>query len=291
MKVTIGLDTATATTTLSRTDSAKILKSIGFDGIDYGLAWFHHISTVTNPEAKEAIIKEMLGYKELGLEISQTHLHYLSSEFYGPGKYPEFEQKYLDALISEIEICGAAGCPVAVLHTYFEEDREATIRSNKIFFDKILPHLEKNNVKLALENVYGGGDKLYAKFNNATAEDFMVYFEDYKSPYLGACLDTGHANCVKESAVDMAKTFGKYLIATHLSSNAGRDTHVMPGMVYDFADPINWVEFSKTLKGIGYEGTYNLEICAGNYPHDVMDGIHYLQMAYGIGRRYADLAE
>ena len=53
------------------------------------------------------------------------------------------------------------------------------------------------------------------------------------------------ADCYQRTA---DKTFGKYLIATHLSSNAGRDTHVMPGMVYDFADPINWIEFSKTLK-------------------------------------------
>lgn len=119
----------------------------------------------------------------------------------------------------------------------------------------------------------------------------MVYFEDYKSPYLGACLDTGHANCVKESAEEMAKIYGKYLIATHISANAGRDTHVIPGMVYDFADPINWENFSKVLRDINYQVTYNLEICAGNYPHNAINGIRYLQPAYGVGKRYADLAE
>ena len=49
--------------------------------------------------------------------------------------------------------------------------------------------------------------------------------------------------------------------------------------------------FSKTLKEIGYKGTYNLEVSNGCYPHDPIAGINYIQLAYRIARKYADLAE
>lgn len=279
-------------TTLSPMANAKILKSVGFDGIDFQFCGQYSTTNIFREGVTEGIIAKCEEIKKIGLEISQTHLHYLSSEHYGPGRYPEFEKTYLDAIIREIEICGAVGCPVAVLHTYFEEDREATIKANMTFFEKLMPHLEKHKVGLALENVFSGGDAEYgADKNNAKAEDFMVYFEEFDSPYLGACLDTGHAHCVNEDPVAMAKTYGKYLLALHMNSNCGRDIHMLPGMMYPFADPTDWTEFSKTLKEIGYKGTYNLEVSNGYYPHDPIAGINYIELAYRIARKYADLAE
>ena len=282
MKISIG--NMSGVTTLSPIANAKILKSIGFDGLDFGFAWQYSPTNIFNPGVDEGILKRAEEYKKIGLEISQSHLHY--ETHYGPGLYPEFEKKFLNAFIKEIELCGEMGCPIAVLHTYYEKDREATIKGNKTLFDKLLPHLEKHKVKLALENVFGGGDDEYGRYNNATAEDFMVYFEDYKSPYLGACLDTGHSTCVGESPIEMAKTYGKYLFALHMNCNDGRDIHMIPGFIYPFADPTDWQEFANTLKEIDYKGTYNLEIAGGGFPHDPISGISFFQLAYNTSNKY-----
>ena len=82
-------------TTLSPMSNAKILKSVGFDGIDFQFCGQYSTTNIFREGVTEGIIAKCEEIKKIGLEISQTHLHYLSSEHYGPGRYPEFEKEYL----------------------------------------------------------------------------------------------------------------------------------------------------------------------------------------------------
>ena len=77
-------------TTLSPMANAKILKSVGFDGIDFQFCGQYSTTNIFREGVTEGIIAKCEEIKKIGLEISQTHLHYLSSEHYGPGRYPEF---------------------------------------------------------------------------------------------------------------------------------------------------------------------------------------------------------
>ncbi len=277
----LGLNTAEAT---------KIMKQIGFDGVDFQ---FCSMTTKEVAASEKGYGYFLNQYKEVeasGLKVCQSHLHYLPGDFFGDGLYNKFESDYLGAYINEIKMCGEMGCPTTVIHLYFEDSKKATVEGNIIMLNKLLPYLEKYNVALAMENVFAGGEA-YADCHYTTSDDIMEYVDKMNHPLIGVCLDTGHAIVTHQDPVQMIKAFGKHLIALHMNGNAGRDMHLLPGTLDSWLDTNDYEKISLTLKEVGYKGPYNLEIGCGNWPNKPMSGIHYLQLVYDVASGFAKLAE
>ncbi len=271
-------------------ESAVMMKKAGFDGVD--LSMCHDQETpakIQESQWMDKILTEAEALKAAGLEVAQCHLPYYPGHLPlpGDGSYQDFEAFMLPGYIRSMEACEAVGCPVAVLHPFFDlNSADATRDGNLRTMEKLLPYMEKHHVKLALENIYGLN---YADSHVARAEEIMTLIEKAGSELVGACIDTGHANIFRLDVSEMARIYGKRLIALHVNGNAGQDEHVIPYSMSGWCEKIDYRAFSRTLREIGYTGYYNLEISSGNLPAAAAQP--FLNYAGAVARGLADLAE
>ena len=78
--------------------------------------------------------------------------------------------------------------------------------------------------------------------------------EEVGSPWLGACLDTGHANIYGEVG-EQVEILGEKIITVHMQDNEDRaDQHMQPPY-----GTVDWEAFGRVLRRVGYEGPILIE--------------------------------
>lgn len=235
------------------------IKGIGFNGLDFDLG----SSDILSDEFANIVREKYKSIKNHGLKVCQTHLAYHPGHIphIGDGSYKAFEEVMLPKFIRGIELSGEIGARTAVIHLFDHETREESRKGNIELIKKLLPYLEKHNVILSTENIFGGGDAM-SDIYLSTAEDLLYYADYFKSPYVGACLDTGHALLRGQNPVEMLKKLSNNLTALHINTNSGdHDLHCIPYCV-SYMESVDWDEFVRVLKGIDYKGTFNMELSA-----------------------------
>lgn len=258
-------------------DIFKELKEIGFYGLDVGFQGYSDRDKVLAGDFG-LLHKKYELIKESGLKLCQTHLTYYPGHLgkLGEGTYKDYEDYMLPMLIKEIEFASYMNCRTAIMHPYFEDSKENTRNGNIALIEKLLPVLEKNNVILSVENIYG---PTYNDIHHSTAEDLLSYAKYFDSPYVGICLDTGHAVTLKQNPVEMLKKIGDYLTALHVHRTVpGHDMHLIPyydGYYYD------WDEFYDVLSASNYKGTFNMELGAPRNVSNEAVLAHY-RLAYEV---------
>ena len=238
------------------------MKEIGFDGIDFDLG----SDAILTDEYADLVREKYSFIKKHGLKVCQTHLAYHPGHIphIGDGSYKAFEEVMLPKFIRGIELSGEIGARTAVIHLYDHETREESRKGNIELISKLLPHLEKNNVILSIENIFGDGDNT-SDIYLSTAEDLLYYTDYFKSPYVGACLDTGHALLRGQNPVEMLKKLSNNLTALHINTNSGdHDLHCIPNCV-SYMEKIDWKEFVKILKASDYAGSFNMEVAGSSF--------------------------
>lgn len=293
MKISTSLGHAMKVEGVSARESARMMKLAGFDAVDMNLT--HDMmdnAKIMTPEWAQKVYDEAEALKAEGLEIGQCHLPYYPGHLPlpGDGSVQTFVDLVAESWAHAIEVAGQVGCPVAVMHPFFDmnADAEVTYEGNVRLIEKLMPAMKKWNVKLALENCYGhNGD--YVDGHAARPEDILEILSRCDEEYVGACIDTGHANIFKINIGNMARMYGKRLIALHVNGNAGGDSHCIPYSISGWTEQMDYHDFSAALKEIGYQGTYNLEVDIGNMPKGC--GQAYLNFAAAVARGLSDLAE
>ena len=290
MKISTSLKLGARIDRVSFRESARMMKRAGFDGVDFSLCRDQtEPEKQLSPEWMQDVRLRAEALKAEGLEIAQCHLPYIGNHIERPGDggYGDYEAFVLPGLLRALEACGEIGCHVAVIHPYFDPmSRTATRSGNLRLIEKLMPGLEKYDVKLALENIWGTN---YSDTGTSRAEDILPLIEAAGSERVGACIDTGHANVFSLDIAAMARLFGKKLFALHVNGNAGKDEHVIPYSMSGWCEKMDYYAFSAALKDIGYQGYYNLEISCGDLPAGV--GQPFLNYAAAVARALADLAE
>ena len=290
MRISTSLDLAVQIDGVSWRESARMMKQAGFTGVDFSLCRDQETpEKQLAPAWIEDVRLRAASLKAEGLEIAQSHLPYVGSHIQLPGGsgYDVFEAFALPGLLRSLEACGEIGCGLAVIHPYFHPaDRQATREGNLRLIDKLMPSLERYNVKLALENIWGMG---YVDVGVSVGEDILALIETIGSERVGACIDTGHANIFRLDIAAMARLYGKKLFALHVNGNAGQDEHVIPYSMSGWCERMDFHAFSAALKEIGFTGYYNLELSCGRLPKGVAQP--FLNYAAAVARGLADLAE
>lgn len=182
----------------------------------------------------------------------------ISPLYFALGREKSFE------VMAEI---GYDGVDYSIPHAKLQPSHELFRAVNNYVFEKILPTAEEYNVLVALENMPGVPFKP-DELNPVTSrpETLIEYIEMMDSPYLGACLDTGHANCAGIPAGAFARMLGKRLKALHLHDNFAKiDAHSLL-----YTGSINWKDLAAALKEIGYSGSLSLEWRVGGFPKEYM---------------------
>ena len=90
-------------------------------------------------------------------------------------------------------------------------------------------------------------------------DEFSEYIDVLNSEYIVACVDTGHAALVSDSAQNLLRILGKRVQALHVHDvDCVGDNHTLP-----YTRLLDWDDICKTLAEVGYEGCFNYE--AGNF--------------------------
>lgn len=287
MKKSIGFDAALRIWGGDVDRAIASLALAGFDGVDLGFCE-QPMEAVGSPQWREDWIELIAKLRSAGLEPLQCHLHYQPShEIWGDGSYGQFAAAYLPIWEQELALCGDVGCPLAAIHLFTCPDPEETFRANVALLEALLPHLERNRVVLAIENLYANGEA-YGDCGTTTAAQLLAYLDRIPSPWLGACLDTGHAICTGQDPLDMARKLGSRLKATHINSSSGRDTHLLPGMLPGWIEPTDFAALTQILRENGFPGPFNLEVTPGTMPADPVIAQAWLNLAAALTNRYLD---
>lgn len=225
---------------------------------------------------------------DLGMNISYYHIdNKHANDLWATG---EAVEKYINNVISQIEICGKYKIPIAVMHacngspTDFALNPSAQGLRN---FERILKVAKKHRVKIAIENVDWYSIK-------------HVYYllDNIKDKSVGFCYDVGHHHLYNPKT-DLLKKYGDRLFAVHLHDNLmdwykgydyTRDLHLLP-----FDGKINFDKVCKKLKEIGYKGVIMLEIhkkaCGKPQMYENTNNQEYLKEAFKRAERLRTMVE
>lgn len=149
------------------------------------------------------------------------------------------------------------GGKIAVLHPGDMigslEAKEEHYNRSRESIGRVLEFCEKNNVKLAIENMLPGkvGERV---------SDVQNLISGFNSKYIGICFDTSHANITSRDVSGELKRCSDKLFTIHVSDNNGKkDQHRLP-----FNGNINWRSFLKELNNLNYKDVFMLEVtCKG----------------------------
>ena len=290
MLITTSLGHGMAIANATPYESAKMMKQAGFDGIDLPMDYNYESGLRPSDADWEAdILAKANAAKEAGLVIGQCHLPSYPGHIDAPGDgdYMEYENLMLPDYVRALEICGKIDCKVAVMHPFFTLDSvRGSVNGNIKTLQKLMGQAERLGVAIALENVYAHRSNMFVHCAVQHAEIIEEIIERMNTPLVGACLDTGHANIFHYDISDMAKVYGKHLIALHVNSNSGTDEHLLPNACPGWCEKQDFHRFSRTLHEIGYAGNYNLEIsCGARIPSAALPFYRY---AAEVARGFAD---
>ena len=253
-------------------EAFKKLREFGFTHID-----FNSLCNQTNPLYKGGTIEEVLSKDKMlidaaGILVSQTHGPW---DYHKDGDTPEQIKQMHDNMKVAIKATAYLGCKYMVVHPFFphgeildptpDEDLDFNVK----LFSELLPLLEEYDVTLCIENLP------WKMASNALPERIVEMIEKLDNPHYAACLDTGHAMRCGIQPGDAAKTFGKYLKATHIHDNDGTgDHHEFP---FSRRCKTDWSYFSECMKEIGFDGVFSLET---DPKADLPDKVHDLSMEF-----------
>lgn len=191
------------------------------------------VSSLKDKDKAKSYIESLKRYKsELGLEYIQCHLPYKRNG--------ESLEDFNNELFLALEYVETLEISVSVIHPI-----KANIEQNIEYFESIKSYVPSSTT-LAIENMETF-DEIHS------VKDLLAIIEklSYKA---GICLDTGHANIMKEDIPSFIEKAGGNLIATHIAdNNAKEDQHFLPGF-----GNIEWEKVVPALKK-SYKGYINYE--------------------------------
>ena len=117
------------------------------------------------------------------------------------------------------------GCQTYVCHpgtAHHLDSRPASWELVRRALDELAPKAQSFGLTIALENLPSG-------YLGDNAEELLRFVDDYASPHVRICYDSGHAHMAAD-AVSVLKTLTPLVVTAHLHDNDGtEDQHLIPG--------------------------------------------------------------
>ncbi|MEI6578825.1 MAG: sugar phosphate isomerase/epimerase family protein [Eubacteriales bacterium] len=230
----------------------QMLAEIGYDCIDYSMFGSKTESPLFGDDFEKYASELKHIADESGICFNQTHAPFPS---YKTGN-DEYNKKTLPQIIRSIIITSILGAKHVIVHPTALRENQKDFNIN--FFNNLIPVCKEYNVVVAIENMFGSNQNNGQIIANvcSTGEDFCEYLDALDSRYFTACLDTGHAGLVGETAASMVRTLGHdRLKALHVHDNNHlKDIHTLP-----FTQSLNWQDITAALKEINYTGDFTFE--------------------------------
>lgn len=252
-------------------DSGRIdyrnIKEHGFDCVDYGELCDIKGKAYCIDDEK---FREMMhGEKEradaAGIEIYQVHAPWPVDDTTEAKRKENI--KYMKRAILGTSLLGGTYFvvhPVMPFGWGADSDPEFTTHINQEFFVELTEYARPLGVVICLENMP------FKAYQLSYMKEAAAFVEELNIDNLKLCLDTGHANICEEPTGEMVRVCGKNLGALHIHDNREyADEHAYP-----YSGTIDWTDFKKALKDIGFQGCLSLEChCLKGCPEDIREDL------------------
>ena len=239
------------------------LAEAGFDCIDFG--FFHYAERTADSIFNQSADKFKAYFTHLGEVADDANIEIRQVHSPMPSYSGKADEDAFFFTVQEKAIAAAAfmkskyiiihPCiPGQYRYTHFRAECKEI---NMDFYRRLLPTLDKYNMKLAVENMfnYDPVRKCICPTVCTTAEEMADYIDTLNDEHFVACLDVGHANLTGETPGNMARILGNRLETLHVHDNNGlNDEHKIP-----YHGNIDWDSFCAVLKEIGYKGSFSFE--------------------------------
>lgn len=252
----------------SSAEAVRMFEGTGFRYLDYD---FYNVIFPSSPFLSERWMEDVTQAAEaaasLGMRFVQAH-----SPNYNPFDPDADHEAGMLATLRSIEACGYLGIPNLVVHSgytarlRYPQDREEYFAENRKFYESLLPHAERHNVNILIEN--SAEENMQGKYYFMTGQEMADFLSWVGHPLLHACWDIGHANMRGSNQYRDICDLGGHLKALHIQDNFGTyDEHFAP-----FMGTVDLDAVMQALRAVGYEGYFTFEannILAawGNWPH------------------------
>ncbi len=280
----LSIETYNITKRFGEEKAFKMIKSAGFDSVDYSFYYLDDTlkDTVFGENylihAKE--IRTMLD--NIGLTCNQAHAPF---NFDANNDNMDISNENYRNIIKSFEIASILGAKSVVVHAIHNKENESVLEANLKFYKSFEPYLERFKIQVAIENLfsepYDHNRKKYTNNRFATPKAMKEIIEMLDSKWFVGCLDLGHATITDIEPQDFIKGVdNKLLKALHVQDNDyAYDKHWLP-----FVGKINWDKVTKELKNIGYDGDITFEIFnfLNGFPDELIPDV--LTLAEKTGR-------
>ncbi len=252
----------------SSAEAVRMFAETGFRYLDYD---FYNVIFPDSPFLSEhwmdAVKESAEAADELGMRFVQAH-----SPNYNPLDPDADHKAGLLASVRSIEACGYLGISNLVVHSGFTDrllyprDRGAYFEENRKFYEALLPHAERHNVNILIEN--SAEENMQGRYFFMTGREMVDFLDWVDHPLLHACWDIGHANLRGSNQFRDICDLGSHLKALHIQDNFGtHDEHVAP-----FMGTVDLDAVMQALQAIGYDGYFTFEANnmfapRGSWPH------------------------
>lgn len=234
----------------------EVLKNAGFDAIDFSSYGVNDI--LNDPSYKDYAKKLKKIADDNGIFFNQSHAPFPTSFF-----EEDKNRDIFDKIVKSLEFASILGAKNIIVHpkqhlTYVEGDNARILRDMNVkFYTSLIPYCKDLNITVCLENMYQiDKNRNVTPSTCSSIKEFKEYLDLIDSPYIAACLDTGHANMVEEDIPAFIKALGEKLVALHVHEAQGNwDFHRVPYVIGN----IKWTEVINALKEINYKGNLTFE--------------------------------
>ncbi len=232
-------------------EGLKKAKEHGYDCIDFQ-CFTHFCEEMYQMPIDEmvALLTDIKEYaKEIGIEFYQSHAPWwhITEEKHLP---------YYEKAIYGSSVLGAENMAIHGVTDFWVLDEEVSTRErvynyNLQYFKKLLPYAEKYGVTLCMENLPA------ISLGPAYVKDIKRLVDELNSPYIKACLDTGHAHVFEDNQEEDILLLGKDLRTLHIHDNVveWNDEHLLP-----YCGTIDWDAFYRGLASVDFKGVLSLEL-------------------------------
>lgn len=259
------------------------LKEGGFEYFDISLFWKGGTEHIGVGDDCYDNAKALRAYADsIGLKCVQSHAYFTN------GIDEETLKRRFEYICKDMKIASIMGAEHIVIHPIGDYDFDQNLE----FIRSFIPLAHELNIKICVENTWTWRDGVLCPVCTSTADSFKRFIDEINDPYVGACLDIGHAEMNRKlvSAVEMIKTLGKRIYALHIHDNEGKDDHQVP-----YTHCIDFSSILKALKEVDYQGniTFEVETCYSHgWDHslDVPFELYpaFIRLERSIGQYFAD---
>ena len=244
------------------------MRTHGYEGLDYQ----EFVNTDNplfdkSPHEFEAYLKAQRSATEgAGIMIHQVH---------GPWRIPirdatdaDREERFekMARSIAGTAILGSRHFiihPIMPFHINDKGHESEDFEMNLQFMERLCNVGCENGVIVCIENMP------FPELSLASVQATFDFVKTINSDYFRMCLDTGHCTMFNTAPGDAVRLIGtEYLYALHIHDNDGvNDRHQMP-----YSGVIDWTDFGKSLREIGFDGVISLETAvSGKIPEELRE--------------------